>query len=327
MRHKSTTIGSWLSRWMMSIKNSNLSFRQLNLMNEIWTVLESKGINTPSPIQNLAIPELLKGKSGIMSAQTGTGKTLAYTIPLIHRLKMQELNEGIRLTIPHRPRGIIFVPNRELAEQVEDAVKMFIYDVPLKFYAAFPGTNLKVEFDKIAQGFDWLITTPDRFERHRNANKLFLTNCWSMIIDEFDTLLDAGYEEFIENIVSQMIKKPENSNSGSDNNNNKNKTEVSQNKQIVFWSATVTKPIESFIGKFWIPGDKNFVTMIEKHTHMNLANLDHEFIKLTEKDKYKPLEFILKEFRTFKKTSQTSAIVFWNSIQSARSGPNLPQIC
>lgn len=110
------------------------------------------------------------------------------------------------------------------------------------------------------------------------------------------------------------------------NNQNPNKTGKdsqavpSVDRQVVLCSATVTKPIESFIGKFWIPGDKTFVSMIEKQTHMNLTNLDHEFIKLADKDKYKPLEFILKEFRSFKKTSKSSAIVFCNSIQSARSG-------
>ena len=272
--NRSSSLGVWFSKWMISTKNPKLSFRQLNLMNEICTVLESKGMHTPSPIQNLAIPELLKGKSALMSAQTGTGKTLAYTIPIIHRLKMQELNEGIRLTVPQRPRGIIFVPNRELAEQVEEVIKMFVYDVPLKTYAAYPGTNLKIEIDKIAQGFDWLITTPDRFERHRNANKLFLTNWSSMIIDEFDTLLDAGYEEFLNNIVSIMLKKSDKEKEI--NSNDKSPNQI-VNRQVVFWSATVTKSIESFVDKFWIPGDKNFITLIEKKTHMNLTNLDHEF--------------------------------------------------
>jgi len=69
-------------------------------------VLDEQKINTPTPIQSMAAPELLKGKSALLTAQTGTGKTLAYALPLIHNLKMQELNSGIRLTVPHRPRNI-----------------------------------------------------------------------------------------------------------------------------------------------------------------------------------------------------------------------------
>ena len=72
-------------------------------------------INTPTPIQKLAIPHLIKGKSALMAAQTGTGKTLAYCLPLIHRLKQAEVDADTQLTLPNRPRAIILVPSRELA--------------------------------------------------------------------------------------------------------------------------------------------------------------------------------------------------------------------
>ena len=97
------------------------------------------------------------------------------------------------------------------------------------------------------------------------------------------------------------------------------KIENDINRQIVFCSATVTKQIEKLSSDYWIPGDKNFINLIEKNTHMNLANLDHEFIKLSEKDKYGPLDKILREFKAFQKEAKTSAMLFVNSIQSARS--------
>jgi superfamily II DNA/RNA helicase len=278
-------------------------------MEEITQVLEKHKIMAPTPIQNLAIPELLKGKNALMTAQTGTGKTLAYCTPLIHILKMQELKAGIRLTIPHRPRSLIVVPNRELAMQVEEVFKMFMYDIPLKLYSAYPGTKLKTEFMKIEQGIDVMITTPDRLVRHRDAKKIFLSNLTSLVIDEWDTLLDSGLEEFIYDLVDPIVKKSRSAENSQDG----------LNKQVVFWSATVTKPIESLVAKYWSPGDKTFVDLVEKNTHMNLANLDHEFIKLSEKDKYNPLEMILKEFRAYRKETNTSAIVFCNSIQAARA--------
>lgn len=168
----------------ISTDTPKMSFRQFKLMEEICQVLDKNNIRSPTPIQSLAIPELIRGKSALLTAQTGTGKTLAYALPLIHTLKLQELASGIRLTVPHRPRGIVVVPNRELATQVEEVFRMFMYDIPLKFYAAYPGTKLKLEFLKIAQGIDLLITTPDRLQRHRDAQKIFLSNCTSIVIDE-----------------------------------------------------------------------------------------------------------------------------------------------
>ncbi len=77
--------------------------------------------------------------------------------------------------------------------------------------------------------------------------------------------------------------------------------------------------MDKLANKFWIPGDKNFVHLVEQGTHMNLTNLDHEFIKLSEKDKYEPLRLVLKEIQSFKKLETSSAIVFCNSVASARS--------
>lgn len=83
-------------------------------------------IQTPSPIQQLAVPHLIQGKSALLAAQTGTGKTLAYTVPIIHQLKQQEMLAQTRLTVPNKPRSLVLVPNRELAMQVHyDALKPF----------------------------------------------------------------------------------------------------------------------------------------------------------------------------------------------------------
>ena len=104
-----------------------MTFRKFRLLPEIVNVLENKmQVNTPSPIQQMVIPHMLQGKSCIMAAQTGTGKTLAYSIPIIHQLKQQEVKAETRLTLPNKPRSLILVPNRELAMQVhQDALKPF----------------------------------------------------------------------------------------------------------------------------------------------------------------------------------------------------------
>ena len=106
-----------------------MTFKKFKLLPEIVDVLGNDlNIRTPTPIQKLAIPHLIKGNSALLAAQTGTGKTLAYSLPLIHRLKMAELDSDTQLTMPHRPRSLIIVPTRELAQQVTmDALKPFHY--------------------------------------------------------------------------------------------------------------------------------------------------------------------------------------------------------
>ena len=185
---------------------------------------------------------------------------------------------------------------------------MFMYKVPLKFYAAYPGTKMKREFEKLKQGVDVLVITPDRFERHRSYDKLHLSMCETLIIDELDTLLDSGYQEYIESLIKPLVVPI-----------NENDRKRKASKQVVFWWATITKPVESLLSNFWEPEDPNFAKCIDKNTHMNLSNLDHEFIHLCEQDKYRPLEIILREFRKFKNKSNTSCMVFVNSIQSARA--------
>ena len=86
------------------------------------------------------IPHLIRGGSALFAAQTGTGKTFSYTLPLLHQLKQQEIESESILTLPNRPRALILVPNRELAMQVlDDALKPFHYQVPLRFFSLYSG--------------------------------------------------------------------------------------------------------------------------------------------------------------------------------------------
>jgi superfamily II DNA/RNA helicase len=89
---------------------------------------------------------------------------------------------------------------------------MFMYDVPLKFYAAYPGTRFKQEYSKIDSGIDVLITTLDRLAKHRNNNRIFLSNCQTLIIDELDTLLDAGYHKHILGLLMPLLGKAKSDN-------------------------------------------------------------------------------------------------------------------
>lgn len=114
-------------------------------------------------------------------------------------------------------------------------------------------------------------------------------------------------QDFISDLVTPLIKQ---SASKEMQYVHDKKVDTDINRQIVFCSATITKEMEKLAKKFWIPGDKNFVHLVEESTHMNLTNLDHEFIKLSEKDKYEPLKQVLKEFQAFRKQENSSGIIF-----------------
>src|SRR5690606_24211779 len=122
-----------------------------------------------------------------------------------NELKEQELSSGSRLTLERRPRALIIAPTRELAQQIEDVCKLFIYDTPLVVEAFYAGRKFNQEAEASKKGIDILITTPERFEKHWGTN-VFSTKLTHLIIDELDTLLDAGNEEFIGKMIKFVSK-------------------------------------------------------------------------------------------------------------------------
>lgn len=177
------------------------------MLHEITRVLDKMDIRTPSPIQQLTLPHLLKGHSALLAAQTGTGKTLSYVLPLIHRLKMTELEEGAQLSRAHRPRGLVVVPNRELVQQVvNDGFKPFHYEVPLKFAGVWPGQCHKIESAKLEAGMDCLVGTFERIQHRREGQKLFLSHLDTLVIDEFDTLVDMGQSDNIRRLLEGYLR-------------------------------------------------------------------------------------------------------------------------
>ena len=143
-----------------------LSFRQFSFIPEIYDVLDRLKIIAPTTIQSVAIPRILDKRHTYFTAQTGTGKTFCYLLPMLHDLKLTEQIQKERLTLKKRPRVLIIVPTRELAIQIEEVAKLFIYDVPLKIEAFYVGKKYTSEVKASEEGIDVLITTPERFKKH-----------------------------------------------------------------------------------------------------------------------------------------------------------------
>ena len=278
------------------------SFESMGLLNEITRVLQTQEITTPTPIQQLSMPAQLKHHNVLFTSQNGTGKTLSYLLPLLNKLKSEEIITKTRLTQPHRPRALILVPNRELVIQLNTIANLFVYELPLRIHGLSGARVRHVrENEVLQQGVDVLIANVDAFFRMRDRKNLFLTRVGTLVVDEFDALIDAGYANSLKLLVRQVKDRKE-----------------PPKSQFVFTSATYTKGMQDFV-KEEFADDRNFKVLIEGGTHMNLTNLKHEFIHLADYDKFKPLIMLANEIKKHLKRNKSSAIVFCNSINSVRA--------
>ncbi|GAA4815941.1 DEAD/DEAH box helicase [Litoribaculum gwangyangense] len=181
-----------------------MSFHSLGLSEALLKAVSKKGYTTPSPIQQKAIPPILEGKDILASAQTGTGKTAGFTLPLL-----QLLSENSKEKF--RPiRALILTPTRELAAQVYANVKEYSEFLNLRSAVIFGGVNQKPQAATIRQGIDILVATPGRLLDLQNQGLLSLKRVEILVLDEADRMLDMGFLRDIERIMNMMPEKRQN---------------------------------------------------------------------------------------------------------------------
>ena len=181
-----------------------MSFNQLGLSDALLKAVVKQGYKTPSPIQSKSIPLILEGKDLLASAQTGTGKTAGFTLPLL-----QILSEGQSLR--KRPiRALILTPTRELAAQVYNNVNSYSEFLDLRSTVIFGGVNQRPQVATIKNGVDILIATPGRLIDLQNQGLLSLANIQILVLDEADRMLDMGFLRDIKKIISFMPKQRQN---------------------------------------------------------------------------------------------------------------------
>jgi len=277
------------------------SFKNYGLSEDILATLESEQISTPTPIQDMVITEFMKSNKHIVfAAQTGTGKTLAYVIPLVQKLKQEEMIAKTILTQPNRPRAIIFVPNKELVLQTLDVIKSFCHTVKLKAGALSGADPYTREKNMLNEGVDILVTTPDKFDKHYGKKNVFLSQMKYLVVDEMDTFLDAGYGEVINGYMQTGIK-------------------LATHPRMIFLSSTFTDKMRRLITVNFGKENQACKILIDNNLHYNLANLEHEFLHLQTLDKKEPLLKILKEYETYMKKTKSSTIIFCNTVPSCQS--------
>ncbi len=196
-----------------------IKFSDMSLSEEIQSALKDMGFETPSPIQAQAIPILMEGRDVIGQAQTGTGKTAAFGIPLI---------EDIDVT-NRKPQAIILCPTRELAMQVaEEIKKLGKYKKGLRVTPVFGGASIERQISDIKSGTQIIVGTPGRVIDHLQRRTLDLTQIRTIVLDEADEMLNMGFIEDIENIL----------------------TTIPDERQTVFFSATMPRPILDLTKRF-----------------------------------------------------------------------------
>jgi len=181
-----------------------MSFNRLGLSDALLKAVTKQGYKTPSPIQSKSIPLILEGKDLLASAQTGTGKTAGFTLPLL-----QILSQGQSLR--QRPiRALILTPTRELAAQVYNNVNSYSEFLDLRSTVIFGGVNQRPQVATIKNGVDILIATPGRLIDLQNQGFLSLANIQILVLDEADRMLDMGFLRDIKKIISFMPKQRQN---------------------------------------------------------------------------------------------------------------------
>ena len=181
-----------------------MSFNSLGLSKPILKAIAQKGYQTPSPIQLKAIPPVLEGRDVLASAQTGTGKTAGFTLPLLHLLSENPKEK-------FRPiRALILTPTRELAAQVYANVKEYSEYLNIKSTVIFGGVNQKPQAASIRQGIDVLVATPGRLIDLESQGLLSLKRVEILVLDEADRMLDMGFLRDIERIMKLMPDKRQN---------------------------------------------------------------------------------------------------------------------
>ncbi|GAA4242984.1 MULTISPECIES: DEAD/DEAH box helicase [Winogradskyella] len=181
-----------------------MSFKSLGLSEPLLQAIQKKGYETPSPIQAKAIPPVLEGKDVLASAQTGTGKTAGFTLPLLHLLSNGSQQR-------HRPiRALILTPTRELAAQVYANVKEYSEFLNIRSTVIFGGVNQKPQVNKLSQGVDVLVATPGRLIDLENQGLLSLSKVEIFVLDEADRMLDMGFLRDIERVMKLIPAKRQN---------------------------------------------------------------------------------------------------------------------
>jgi ATP-dependent RNA helicase RhlE len=188
-----------------------MSFSTLGLSDAIVRAVTEHGYTVPTPIQTQAIPAVMNGGDLLAGAQTGTGKTAGFTLPILHRLSTDAVGAALTSnTSPRAIRALILTPTRELAAQVEESVKAYGKYTKLNSAVIFGGVGINPQIKQLKHGVDILVATPGRLLDHMEQRTVDLSKVEILILDEADRMLDMGFIRDIKKVLAVLPKQRQN---------------------------------------------------------------------------------------------------------------------
>tara|TARA_R110002111_G_scaffold134904_2_gene200924 strand:+ start:10115 stop:11371 length:1257 start_codon:yes stop_codon:yes gene_type:complete len=179
-----------------------MTFAPLGLIDPLQRTLEELGYSTPTAIQEQAIPAILKGRDLLASAQTGTGKTAAFALPLLQTLTQQG-----SVVASNSVRALVLTPTRELAEQVLQSLQRYSEQLPLRSYAVYGGVSINPQMMALRKGVDVLVATPGRLLDLYRQNAIKFNQLQVLVLDEADRMLDLGFADELDQLFSALPRK------------------------------------------------------------------------------------------------------------------------
>ena len=243
--------------------NMAINFQTIGISRELENILGKNGIIEPTPIQEQAIPELLKGKDIIAQAQTGTGKTLAFMLPIM---------ETIDVNNPYI-QALIITPTRELAIQITNEAKKLISVKNINILAVYGGQDVEKQLRKLNKGVNIVIGTPGRLLDHIRRKSIDLSQLKMLVLDEADEMLNMGFLKDIENIIYETPKK----------------------RQTMLFSATMPNELRSLATRYI----KEPVQIQIQGSNVTLDEIKQVVIETTDRGKQDALCKVIDEQRPF----------------------------
>ncbi len=177
-----------------------MSFEKLNIIKPIQTALLNEGYTIPTPIQEQSIPVILERKDLLGCAQTGTGKTAAFAVPILQILSTEKESRKSKRII----QSLIVTPTRELAVQIGESFMVYGKNTGLRTAVIFGGVSQKLQTSKLRQGVDILVATPGRLLDLMNQNYISLRDIKIFVLDEADRMLDMGFIHDVKKIIAKL---------------------------------------------------------------------------------------------------------------------------
>ncbi|RCL23538.1 DEAD/DEAH box helicase [Pseudomonas sp. AFG_SD02_1510_Pfu_092] len=179
-----------------------MTFAKLGLIEPLLRTLQQLDYTTPTPVQAKAIPAVLAGRDLMAAAQTGTGKTAGFALPVLQRLAL----EGEKVA-SNSIRALVLVPTRELAEQVHNNVREYAENLPLSTYAVYGGVSINPQMMRLRRGVDLLVATPGRLLDLFRQNAVKFNQVQTLVLDEADRMLDLGFAEELQSVYAALPRK------------------------------------------------------------------------------------------------------------------------